>query len=195
MNREPSFYNERGGAAAFKLVDAVTAAQIEECRKLFHEYEQHLGVDLRFQDFEQEVEDLPGAYAPPDGALILAVTATGGEVCNETTNTETAGCVALRRLAPGICEMKRLFVRPRFRGTGIGRQLARLIIEKARSMGYGKMRLDTLDFLTGAISLYRSLGFRQIEPYYDNPLSGVLYWELGLAPDDPVNQGFNTGTE
>ena len=119
MHKGTSHNDEHGGGATFKLVDAVTAAQIEECGRLFREYERRLGVDLCFQGFAQEVETLPGAYAPPEGALILAFTATGSEVCDETAKAETAGCVALRRLAPGICEMKRLFVRPRFRGTGM----------------------------------------------------------------------------
>jgi ribosomal protein S18 acetylase RimI-like enzyme len=144
--------------------------QIEEVRKLFREYEEYLGCDLCFQDFQEELDSLPGAYSPPDGALILAV-----------EEQAVAGCVALRGQSPeGVCEMKRLFVRSPYRGTGLGRKLAEEVIRLSREKGYSLMRLDTLDRLEAAMKLYESLGFRVCEPYYPNPLDGVVYWELRL---------------
>ncbi|GAH35199.1 unnamed protein product [marine sediment metagenome] len=136
---------------------------------MFREYEKFLGVDLCFQSFEEELAELPGKYAPPRGALLLARQAE-----------HTAGCVAVRDLVHGICEMKRLFVRPKYRGCGLGRVLAREIIEAAIELGYSHMRLDTLDWLRRAMRLYESLAFKQIKAYYNNPLPGVVYWELDL---------------
>jgi GNAT superfamily N-acetyltransferase len=141
--------------------------QIEEVRRLFREYERLLGVDLCFQHFEQELADLPGKYAPPGGTILLA---QEGE--------RMAGCVALRKLAREICEMKRLFVRPEFRRRGLGKILAEAIIKEAIELGYKLMRLDTLERLDEAMNLYESLGFRRIPAYYDNPLPGVVYWEI-----------------
>ncbi len=147
--------------------------EIAAARRLFGEYEAFLGIDLDFQGFAEELAELPGRYAPPDGALLLAV--EGGRA---------AGCVALRRLGPageGVCEMKRLFVRPAFRGRGLGRPLAARIVEEAVRLGYAAMRLDTLDRLHAAMALYASMGFVRIPAYYDNPLPGVVYWELVLS--------------
>jgi putative acetyltransferase len=145
-------------------------AHMEEVKCLFREYEEFLGCDLCFQGFTGELDHLPGEYAPPAGALLVAV-----------DGSSIAGCVALRKQGEGICEMKRLFVRPGYRGTGLGRQLAVQIIETAVELGYSHMRLDTLDRLEAAMKLYRSLGFRIIDPYYSNPLPGVVYWELDLS--------------
>jgi ribosomal protein S18 acetylase RimI-like enzyme len=138
-------------------------------RKLFREYADFLGIDLCFQGFEQELAELPGAYAPPDGRLLLAI-AEGSPV----------GCVALRKLEDDICEMKRLYLQPGLRGQGIGRRLTDAIIQDARGIGYEKMRLDSLASLQEATALYRSLGFVEIPPYRFNPLSGAVFMELVL---------------
>jgi ribosomal protein S18 acetylase RimI-like enzyme len=151
------------------IVRATTPEHIAAVRTLFREYENFLNVDLCFQGFEDELAGLPGKYAPPEGALLLAL--QGADVC---------GCVALRKLEPGVCEMKRLFVRPKYRGLGLGQALAKAIIAEAVAKGYAAMRLDTLAQLTEAIQLYEHLGFQEIASYYDNPLPGVSYWELDL---------------
>ena len=151
------------------IQEATSTTELDMLRDLFREYEKFLQVDLCFQGFEQELANLPGKYAPPDGALLLAL-----------RNEQPVGCVALRKLEENICEMKRLYVKPQGRGTGLGKKLAEEIITIARQRGYMLMRLDTLETLTEAVSLYQRLGFRQVPPYYDNPLPGALYWELDL---------------
>jgi putative acetyltransferase len=153
-----------------KIVRAERQEQISAIRTLFREYEQFLNVDLCFQDFEKEWAQLPGRYAPPEGELLLSV-----------VDGEWAGCAALRKIGEGVCEMKRLFVRPQYRGLGLGKALAEAIIHEAVTRGYRLMRLDTLDFLEKAIHLYESLGFKRTRPYYSNPLPGVVYWELELG--------------
>lgn len=159
-----------------KIKRAQTPDEINEIRALFREYEAFLDVDLCFQGFEDELSGLPGKYAPPAGELLIAI-----------ADDKVAGCVALRALDDRVCEMKRLFVRPEFRKTGLGRRLAQEIIDVARQRGYPVMRLDTLDRLTEAMRLYESLGFRKIAPHYENPLQGVTYWELNLAENRTVN--------
>ncbi|MGQ0833664.1 MAG: GNAT family N-acetyltransferase [Gammaproteobacteria bacterium] len=139
-------------------------------RELFREYAAWLGVDLGFQDFERELATLPGKYAPPDGCILLA--RIGGEV---------AGCVALRPLEPNVCEMKRLWVREAFRGRRIGERLSRAVMQRGAEIGYTVMRLDTLAHMVKAHELYRSLGFREIAPYYANPLPGAMYLEAALT--------------
>lgn len=151
------------------IVDAAAVDEVLMVRCLFEEYAASLGIDLCFQGFEQELAGLPGSYAPPQGRLLLAW--EGGQ---------TAGCIALRPLEPGSCEMKRLYVRPAFRGHGIGRVLVDRIIQAARQAGYRLMRLDTLPSMTAALALYRRLGFREIAPYYENPVEGAVFLELQL---------------
>jgi putative acetyltransferase len=157
------------GGATIAVV--TSARETEPVRVLFREYAESLDFDLCFQDFEQELADLPGPYAPPSGCLLLA-TVTG----------EPAGCVALRRLADGVCEMKRLYVRRRYRGTGLGRSLAEQVIRAATRLGYQTMRLDTIPSVMGsAVALYRALGFRDIPAYCFNPIPGALFMELRLG--------------
>ena len=147
-----------------RIVVATTPEQIATVAALFREYASSLGVDLSFQHFEEELASLPGDYAPPRGRLLLA----------------SEGCVALRPLDGDICEMKRLYVRPSARGTGLGRALIERAIDEARAIGYRAMRLDTLPAMHAAKSLYRELGFREIEPYRFNPVEGTKYFELNL---------------
>jgi putative acetyltransferase len=153
-----------------KFIQAESASEIEQARKLFLEYSEGLGISLCFQNFEQELAELPGAYAPPSGRLFLVI-----------SDDQLAGCVGLRKIGDGVCEMKRLYVRPGARGRGIGRKMAVHLIAEARNLGYDAMRLDTLPLkMKEAIKVYRSLGFREIEPYYDNPVEGAMFMELHL---------------
>jgi putative acetyltransferase len=151
------------------IVDATAVDEVLTVRCLFEEYAASLGIDLCFQGFEKELAGLPGAYAPPEGRLLLAL-----------EDGQTAGCIALRPLEPGACEMKRLYVRPAFRAHRIGRVLVDRIIQEARQAGYRRMRLDTLPSMTAALALYRRLGFRDIAPYYENPVEGAVFLELQL---------------
>jgi|SRR5580704_15270922 putative acetyltransferase len=149
---------------------AESAAQIAQARALFLEYAQSLGFSLCFQNFDQELATLPGDYAPPSGRLLLA-----------EYEGQLAACVALHKLDAAICEMKRLYLRPQFRGKGLGRALADHIIGEARQIGYKRMRLDTVEpVMKDAVAMYRKLGFKEIAPYCDNPLEGALYMELRL---------------
>ena len=152
------------------LVQTESAAQVAQARELFLEYAQSLGMNLCFQNFEHELADLPGSYAPPDGRLLLA-----------EYERQLAGCVALHRWEADICEMKRLYLRPAFRGKGLGRVLAETIIAEARGIGYQRMRLDTIEpIMKEAVEMYRRLGFREIAAYRANPIVGAMYMELQL---------------
>ena len=156
---------------AVNLVQVQTPEGVESARELFKEYSAWLGLNLCFQNFEKELAELPGDYVPPAGRLFLAI-----------EGDQVAGCVALRRLGNGgVCEMKRLYVRPEFRGRGLGRELTRAVINAAHEVGYERMRLDTLPGkMDRAIAMYRSLGFQEIDPYYDNPVAGATFMELSL---------------
>jgi putative acetyltransferase len=152
------------------LTQAESPQQIAQARELFLEYAQSLGFSLCFQNFDKELAGLPGDYAPPEGRLLL------GEYVGEL-----AACVALHKLESEICEMKRLYLRPNFRGKGLGRTLAERIIVEARQIGYRRMRLDTVaPLMNDAVAMYRKLGFREIEPYRANPIAGAMYMELEL---------------
>jgi ribosomal protein S18 acetylase RimI-like enzyme len=152
------------------VTQAKSPAQIAQARELFVEYAQSLGFSLCFQNFDQELAGLPGDYAPPGGRLLLA-----------EYRGQLAGCVALHPLGPGICEMKRLYLRPQFRGKGLGRVLAEIVIAEGRAIGCRQMRLDTVEpVMPNAVAMYRRLGFKEIEPYCPNPMDGALYMELEL---------------
>ena len=144
--------------------------ELAEVRSLFREYVTGLGIDLEFQDFEAEIAGLPGKYTPPRGRLLLAWSAT-----------EAMGCVALRPLDETSCEMKRLYVRPQARGEQLGRRLAQRICDEAREAGYARICLDTLPTMASAQKLYRSLGFKPIEPYVFNPIAETKFLALDLA--------------
>jgi len=153
-----------------EIIRAQSIKEIEHARALFKEYAAWLEIDLCFQNFDKELAGLPGDYAPPTGCLLLAI-----------EGKRIAGCAALRKIGDGICEIKRLFVRPEFRGKGLGRKLAEAIIEEAKQIGYQRMRLDTLPpKMNEAIELYRSLGFKEIGPYCNNPVPGAKFMESDL---------------
>jgi ribosomal protein S18 acetylase RimI-like enzyme len=156
------------------IEQADSAEKIELARTMFREYSSQLGVDLCFQDFERELRDLPGKYAHPTGRLLLAYEFAAGL-------EKAGGCGALRPINTATCEMKRLYVRPEYRGRGIGRTLAESLIAAARQIGYDTMRLDTLPSMHEAHKLYRQLGFHEITPYYASPVAGSLFLELNLA--------------
>jgi GNAT superfamily N-acetyltransferase len=152
------------------FAQAESSDQIAQARELFLEYGQSLGFSLCFQNFDKELAGLPGDYAPPEGRLLLA-----------EYEGQLAGCVALHRLEAGICEMKRLYLRPQFRGQGLGRALAERIIAEARQIGYRHMRLDTVEpVMKDAVAMYRKLGFKEVAAYRPNPIAGAMYLELEL---------------
>jgi len=155
---------------AIEIRQGATAEDMDSARAIFREYEAWLAMDLCFQGFEDEVKNLPGKYAPPGGRLYLA-----------EADGQLAGCIALRDLDGGVCEMKRLFVRDAFRGCQIGRILIERLIDEARAIGYERMRLDTYPPKMGkAVGLYKSYGFYEIPAYYHNPHDGVLFMVLAL---------------
>jgi putative acetyltransferase len=159
MNTVPTLIRNADGSADFAAA-----------RALFEEYQQSLGFSLCFQNFDAELAGLPGAYAPPEGRLLLAF-----------SGDEPAGCIALRKIGEEICEMKRLWVRPAFRGTGLGRRLAESVMAEAGAIGYRRIRLDTLPSMAAAQALYLSLGFADIPPYNDHPIEGTRFMEATLA--------------
>jgi GNAT superfamily N-acetyltransferase len=160
-----------GGTAGLPIITmAQSAVQIAQVRELFSEYAKSLGFSLCFQSFDQELASLPGDYAPPGGRLLLA-----------EYDGHLAGCAALHKLDAEVCEMKRLYLRPEFRGKGLGRALAEKILSEARAIGYKRLRLDTVEpVMKDAVVMYRKIGFKEIAPYRENPIAGALYMELDL---------------
>lgn len=156
-----------------EFITPTTPEQLAATRLIFQEYADQLGVDLCFQNFEAELAGLPGDYAPPQGCLLLAL-----------VDGEIAGCCAMRPLEtvdyPNACEMKRLYVRRGFRGLGLGRQLAEAVLDAARIAGYHSVLLDTLNDMEAARALYEDLGFKDIPPYYHNPIAGAHYLKADL---------------
>lgn len=166
----PSVASASSAVKGLSVFQAESPPQIAQARELFLEYAQSLGFSLCFQNFDQELAGLPGDYAPPQGRLLLA-----------ECQGQLAGCVALHPLEPGVCEMKRLYLRPQFRGQGLGRALAERIIAEARQTGYRRMRLDTVGpVMKDAVAMYRKLGFKEVAPYRANPIAGAMYMELEL---------------
>jgi ribosomal protein S18 acetylase RimI-like enzyme len=160
--------NER---PSFRIMPVRTANDLASAVKLFRAYASSLDIDLSYQDFEAEMEAMPGKYAPPAGELLLARYPNGTPV----------GCVGLRPLEPpGCCEMKRLYVSPEVRGCGLGERLVDAVVKEAERIGYREMRLDTLPSMAGAIALYRKLGFEPIEPYYETPVIGTIFMRRSL---------------
>jgi GNAT superfamily N-acetyltransferase len=154
-----------------RITQATTQNDIEQARDLFKEYEASLGISLCFQSFEAELANLPGDYAPPRGRLLLA-----------REFDQLVGCVALRPVDSTTCEMKRLFLRPPYRSRGLGRVLVEALIEEARKIGYTHMRLDTIsDRMGRAVQLYKTMGFVEIEPYYQSPVDTTKFMELDLV--------------
>ena len=154
-----------------RLTQATTRNDLDQARELFKEYEASLGISLCFQNFGEELANLPGDYAPPRGRLLLA-----------REFDQLVGCVAMRPVDETTCEMKRLFLRPAYRSRGLGRVLVEAIIEEARKIGYTHMRLDTItDRMGRAVELYKSMGFVEIEPYYHSPVDTTKFMELDLV--------------
>lgn len=200
MNAAPSGPLSATGMPRVRLVQSVQAQELDATRTLFQEYADSLGIDLGFQDFERELALLPGDYAEPRGTLLLArVEARAGEdatigprafgtddqsMLSDSQGARIAGCCALRPLDtvdyPNAAEMKRLYVRPAFRGLGVGRQLAEAILDAARHAGYACVLLDTLDDMESARTLYEDLGFEAVPPYYHNPIAGSHYLKVDL---------------
>jgi ribosomal protein S18 acetylase RimI-like enzyme len=155
----------------FQIKPVRSSADLEATVQLFNAYASSVGVDLGYQDFATELATLPGKYATPTGELLLA----------RDSHEEPLGCVGLRPIKPdGCCEMKRLYVSPKARGLGLGRVLIDAIIGEAVRIGYSEMRLDTLPTMAGAISLYKKAGFIPIEPYYETPIAGTLFFARPL---------------
>jgi ribosomal protein S18 acetylase RimI-like enzyme len=158
---------------SFRIFPAKTVADVDATASLFRAYAASLPIDLAYQGFEAELAALPGKYAPPSGALLLARRADG----------EAIGCVALRANEPeGCCEMKRLYVSPEGRGLGLGRALVTAILAEAARIGYREIRLDTLGTMTGALALYQKAGFEPVPPYYDTPIAGTIFFAKRLSP-------------
>ena len=160
----------QGQEYMFKILKAESGENLEQVRILFEEYADMLDFGLDFQNFEEELANLPGDYTRPAGCLLLAF-----------HKGQLAGCVGLRKLSDGVCEMKRLYVKEQFRGLGLGRALAEAVIKEAQKIGYNYMRLDTVPSMEVARALYSSLGFKQTRPYRYNPIEGAVFMELRLV--------------
>jgi putative acetyltransferase len=170
------FRRERGSFAMVELIHADSAEWADPVRNIFQQYAGSLSFDLSFQGFAEELANLPGDYKPPLGCLLLAV-----------HGREVVGCAAMRKIGEDVCEMKRLYVVPAWRGKGVGLILAQAVIREAVRIGYDRMRLDTVPSMVSALRLYRSLGFKEIAPYRLNPVPGAKFLELDLNPKKSAN--------
>jgi ribosomal protein S18 acetylase RimI-like enzyme len=159
-----------------KIIKAASQKEIDDVCELFLEYSASLNFNLDFQNFEHEIKNLPGEYSAPFGKLYLAL-----------YKNQPAGCVALKKISSGYCEMKRLFVRSKFRGMNIGKALTEIIIHEAQRVGYKFMRLDTVPAMSSARKLYKEFGFKEIPPYRFNPVEGAVYLELDLGKEGSIN--------
>ncbi len=162
--------NTNTQSRTYVIMHAENTEHVQAVRQLCVEYISELNLSLDFQGFQEEMQQMPGKYAPPSGYLLLGLVAG-----------EPAGCVGLRKLEPGVCEMKRLYVRPAFRQSGLGKELVRVILAKGRELHYKHIRLDTLTSMAAANKLYVEFGFRDIPAYCHNPLKGARYMEMSLA--------------
>lgn len=162
--------NTKDPEVRVRIVPADSGERVRRAKELCEEYARSLGFDLDFQDFDEELVNFPGSYTPPGGRLFVAM-----------VDERIVGCVALRRLSPDVCEMKRLYVEPAYRGMKIGRALADATIHEARRIGYARMRLDAIRSMVAAVALYASLGFVEIPQYRDNPIEGAVFLELDLS--------------
>lgn len=164
-------------------ISVATSRDLVQVRSMFSEYVSSLGIDLSFQDIDRELAALPGEYSPPSGCILLA-----------REGSDIVGCVALRRISEDFCEMKRLYVKPAYRGKRIGKKLAESVMLEAKDRGFRQMKLDTLPSMREALRLYESLGFKKTEPYRYNPVEGAVFMQFDLTTFHPSDRLMKLGS-